>query len=419
MSRSIHDTSETLRRLDALQASGVLTQAETVSCASLADALLRPARVAVLGQSADDIAALMRSLTDETFVNLAPGGPAMELRHGPAPVHVATFEDGSSLTQDGYPDDGLLRYGPVFLEVEAPVDILSTMSFLAVELGMETEDCGRALAWASKRSEIAIFCAETFGDTEEAIWASAPERLKNHCYLVVTGERDANPARARRHFDAVIHAPGGSGGAPLGALQHRLATDIAAARQEDIDAAELFLHRFRRAAEAARLAASSASKADDAAAGAPPSAGPDRAVRSETPEAGSSKAKVEGAEAAAGAAAGQRDGARAAARELVSAPILHLKRRSRALAELLEWREEDENWSSEVLEHCFETAEALRDLVAAWPDDDPVACRLRDAIDQACDTVVLLQVESGPDQAEDAARVLFQLRTDFEQEMAA
>jgi hypothetical protein len=113
------------------------------------------------------------------------------------------------------------------------------------------------------------------------------------------------------------------------------------------------------------------------------------------------------------------DDIRAAARRIVSAPILHLKRRSRALAEILEWREEDENWSEEVLTHCAETAEWLRDLAAAWSDDDPLTLRLRDAIDQACDSVVLLQVEAGPDQAEDAARVLYQLRTDFEQAMAA
>jgi hypothetical protein len=110
---------------------------------------------------------------------------------------------------------------------------------------------------------------------------------------------------------------------------------------------------------------------------------------------------------------------REAARALVSGPILHLKRRSRALAEMLEWREEGEDWCAEVLEHCCETAEALRDIVAAWPDDDPLAARLRAAIDQACDTVVLLQLEQGPAQAEDAARVLYQLRTDFEQAMAA
>jgi hypothetical protein len=70
---------------------------------------------------------------------------------------------------------------------------------------------------------------------------------------------------------------------------------------------------------------------------------------------------------------------RHATRKLVSAPILHLKRRSRALAEILEWREEDEDWSEEVLTHCAETAEALRDLVAAGPTTTrwPTGCAMR------------------------------------------
>jgi chemotaxis protein histidine kinase CheA len=438
MSETVHDTGETLGRLEALLASGVLTQAEAASCAGLAQALRRPARVAVLGQSAADLTGVLRAMLGEKLVTLQPGGPAVELRHGATPVHVATFEDGSSLSQEGAPPADLLSYGPVFLVVEAPHPVLSSMSFLAVELDEEAEDHAPALAWAAKRCEIAIFCATDFGDSEAAIWAIAPDRLKNHCYLVVTGDRDTGSARARGLFDAVIHAPAPSeAAAPLRALQHRLAADIAAARQEDIDAAELFLHRFRRAAAEAEASTDRGAAADQAGEDAPASpaddAGPGedeaqadktQAEKTQAQQAPADEAKADRAQAdtaqADEAAAGPRAGAgSAAARALVSGPILHLKRRSRALAELLEWREEAEDWSAEVLEHCFETAEALRDLVAAWPDDDAVARRLREAVDQACDTVVLLQVESGPDQAEDAARVLYQLRTDFEQEMAA
>lgn len=410
----VEDTREILKRLEALQASGVLTQAETASCSGLAEALRRPARVAVLGQSAADLTGILHSLVGETVVTMRRGGPVVELRHGTSAGHEATFGDGSSLGQAGYPTDDLMRYGPVFLRIEAPLPALSAMSFLGVGLGEEPEDYVPALSWAAKRSEIAIFCAPGFGDGEAEIWSQAPDRLKNHCYLVVTGEGNTDSARARGCFDAVIHAPVVSqASAPLGALRHRLAADIAAARQEDIDAAELFLHRFRSAgpewmgATDETPGTQQPPETEDPSPGRPPSqeinpaaADSEGSAPSRTPDAPSRKD-------------------RAAARTLVSAPILHLKRRSRALAELLEWREEDEDWSTEVLDHCIETAEALRDLVSAWPDDDPVACRLRDAIDEACDTVVLLQVESGPDQAEDAARVLYQLRTDFEQEMAA
>ncbi|MGP1356983.1 hypothetical protein [Roseicyclus sp.] len=450
MRDAVHDTRTTLTRLEALLASGVLTQAEAVSCAALADALRRPARVAVLGQSAADVTGILRSMLGESVVTLVPGGPAVELHLGDQPRHVATFEDGSSLSQEGYPAADLMRYGPLLLEIEAPNPVLETMSFLAVELGAEPEDCAAALGWAAKRSEIAIFCADAFTGEEAAIWSAAPDRLKNHCYLVVTGGREAASlasAQARGHFDAVIHAPVPSEAmAPLGALKHRLAADIDAARAEDIDAAELFLHRFRRpageerqpetvepeawpeplarerpATQAAAPVSRPVSRPTQPAA-APAEAVPEpRAARAAgAPRTAKPAPKPEPAEAPdlAGAISPD-DPARAAARALVSGPILHLKRRSRALAEMLEWREEDEEWCVEVLEHCCETAEALRELVASWPEDDPLAARLREAIDQACDTVVLLQVERGPEQAEDAARVLFQLRTDFEQALAA
>jgi hypothetical protein len=126
--------------------------------------------------------------------------------------------------------------------------MLATMSFLALELGEEEDSFAPALRWAAKRSEIAILCAEGFGDVEAAVWAAAPDRLKNHCYLVTTGDRDPASARARGLFDAVVHAPDPSEASPpLSVLKRRLVTDISDARQEDVDAAALFLHRFREA----------------------------------------------------------------------------------------------------------------------------------------------------------------------------
>ncbi len=423
------DIQMTLMRLEALLASGVLTQAEAAACAGLAEALRRPARVAILGQSAPDVSGILRSLIGDDVAQILPGGPAVEVHLGDHPRHTATFEDGSSLSQDGYPPPGLVRYGPLFLQIEAPVDTLASMSFLAMELGADPGGWLAAMGWAAKRSEIAIFCADAFGQTEAEIWAAAPARLKNHCYLVITGRRSLSgpaAAEARGLFDAVIHAPApAEGTGPLGALSHRLATDIALARQEDVDAAELFLHRFRRKGAAA---------APDAPDGAVPSRPAARPMQSEAPERVAPETEDDATASVRSVPPERREASRAAsappapvagaddrhaARALVSGPILHLKRRSRALAEVLEWRDEGGEWTAEVLEHCAETAEALREFVAAWPDDDPLAERLREAIDRACDTIVLLQVENGTAQAEDAARILYQLRTDFEQAMAA
>jgi hypothetical protein len=52
--------------------------------------------------------------------------------------------------------------------------MLATMSFLALELGEEDESYAPALRWAAKRSEIAILCAEGFGDPSRP--RSGPQR---------------------------------------------------------------------------------------------------------------------------------------------------------------------------------------------------------------------------------------------------
>jgi serine/threonine protein phosphatase PrpC len=56
--------------------SGVLTQAEAVSCSGLAEALRRPARVAILGQSARDVTGVLRAMLGEGLVSVLPDGPA-------------------------------------------------------------------------------------------------------------------------------------------------------------------------------------------------------------------------------------------------------------------------------------------------------------------------------------------------------
>jgi hypothetical protein len=126
--------------------SGVLTQAEAVSCSGLAEALRRPARVAILGQSARDVTGVLRAMLGEGVVSVLPDGPAIELSFGEAAQHTATFEDGSSLSQEGYPGDNLMRHGPLFLQIEAPLPMLATMSFLALELGDEEDSFAPACA---------------------------------------------------------------------------------------------------------------------------------------------------------------------------------------------------------------------------------------------------------------------------------
>jgi hypothetical protein len=68
-----HDIQSMLSRLEALLSSGVLTQAETVSCSGLAEALRRPARVAILGQSARDVTGVLGAMLGRRSCHRAAG----------------------------------------------------------------------------------------------------------------------------------------------------------------------------------------------------------------------------------------------------------------------------------------------------------------------------------------------------------
>jgi hypothetical protein len=107
-----------------------------------------------------------------------------------------------------------MRHGPLFLQIEAPLPMLATMSFLALELGEDPTAspppcAGRRNARRSRSS-----APKGSATVEAALWAAAPDRLKNHCYLVTTGDRDPASARARGLFDAVVHAPDPSEASP-------------------------------------------------------------------------------------------------------------------------------------------------------------------------------------------------------------
>jgi hypothetical protein len=111
MTATGHDIQSMLSRLEALLSSGVLTQAEAVSCSGLAEALRRPARVAILGQSARDVTGVLGAMLGDGLVTVQPDGPAieLELRRGRA-AH-RDLRGRQFAQPGGLPGDNLMRHG--------------------------------------------------------------------------------------------------------------------------------------------------------------------------------------------------------------------------------------------------------------------------------------------------------------------
>ena len=370
------DMDETLARLEALMCAPRLAGAEADRCARLLDALRTPARVCLMGPVQSDLRTILYSILD---IDFAPDGlalpPAIEIRHGPVIRTQATLEDGQLKSSDGWPSVALLSDAPVFLQIDAPAEILRRMSILALTLEADPAMHRPALSWAARRTEIAVWCTPSFGAVDAGIWANAPERLTHRAYLLETrpeDERcDAGPASG---FTTVLHIPLPGDIAPL---LSQLDADIDEALLADMDAAQMVLHRL----------------------------GP---LVTDLPDAPLPNGPVP-----ANCSAAQLD----YLSEILSEPTLFLSRRARSLAEDLTWAavEEPKAWAEAALGHCAETAEGLRDRASGWPDDLPELEALSLMIEEAADQIVLLQMETGAEQVEDAAGLLHQMRVAFDQ----
>lgn len=381
---------ETLQDLErALNAPGLMPRYAD-GCARLLKQLRRPVRIGVFGVDAHRRESLLEALIGMELLPDSEIWPTVEIGYGAEASTHATLPDGSKLTARALPDAVLLAQGPVLLQVSAPLDTLKQMSFLCPAAGPAAAEQRTALAWAASRTDISLWCTGQFGPSEQAIWTQAPAQLKNHAYLIVAGRSAKMPdglGQAGQGFDDVI-ALSESMQAPDRAetLRTRLKAHIDAARQEDVDAARMLLHRCAL----------------------PPA--PEVAARASDPSRDS-----DGYPGVAGMTAAASDADLA----VLSEPFLYLKRRARNLAETLDWADETEDdWAPDVLTHCNETAQGLLDRTFVWPEDNPLAVGMRDMISEAAEMAVLLQVEGGRAQAEDAAVLLCQLRTEFESRLA-
>lgn len=433
------DSHHTVARLEAALSAPSLPAREAQNCALLLDRLTRPVRVGVFGLTGGGDDWLLQQILGPGVLPEGPDWPTLEIVQGGQVQTHATFEDGRTVTIDGPATELLLADEPVFLRIEAPNDLLATMRFLYLASDDTPAEQVFALEWAGPRTDVAIWTSRSFDASETMIWAQAPDKLKNHAYLVATGPGESLAdlqARAGYDFDGVFTVPrDGNNPVWLRHLLARLEADIAEARIADLDAAQIFLHRlgvaaFDPAAPGLRDAAPMHGFAEPAAQPAPIIDRAQDAARAA--ERAAKMAELQGAAAAevVELKPASADEANVVAlnpspekQAMLSEPILYLKRRARALLELMEWRAvenpDDEDWAGEVLSHCCETTEALQMRAMDWPDEDDGAEILRRSLDEACDVAILLQVEGGKEQAEDAAMMLLQLRGDLERQLAA
>lgn len=156
-----------------------------------ADALLKRmqtvTRVTLLGRPGSGKSEVLNLLAGARIVPPALTLCTLHLVYGEAERTTVTLRDGSNLTMDGALDLGrVAAMQPVFLKVEAPLPALAKISILEVVTSVDRMEQIRAVNWASKQTDIAIWCTEDYDPTEQALWDNMPDAIKDHAILLRT-----------------------------------------------------------------------------------------------------------------------------------------------------------------------------------------------------------------------------------------
>lgn len=237
-------------------ASAILSRLETTT------------RVTIAGYTGSGKSTVLNLLAGTDLIPNLPTPCALQLVWGETIRTVLTLHDGSVLTIEGAPNyDQMAELEPIMLRVEAPLVALKKISLLEMTLPEDPNDQIRAMHWASRQTDIAIWCTGDFVDHEQSLWAHLPDKLKDHAILLQTQSgangQEARPldATARDGFARTIEiaakdaidlksAPGPIDKAEFKktgamALFSTVMRFIEQGRQDAVDQAEILLHTHR------------------------------------------------------------------------------------------------------------------------------------------------------------------------------
>lgn len=241
--------------------------------AKLLTRLETPTRVTLMGMPKSGKTSIFNMLAGR---DILPEGLAatVQLVHGETEKVTATLRDGSKLEFEGPLD--MQRIGsltPAFIKIEMDLPALRKISLLEVVTANDRVEQIRAMTWAMKQTDIAIWCSNQYNAAEQALWEHAPDRLKDHAILVraradeLGAKRDAmikylereaggdfayflavsgREAAAARAGQQVDKARLKSSGAM--ALISTILRQIEQGRQYAVDQAEILLHKYKNAA---------------------------------------------------------------------------------------------------------------------------------------------------------------------------
>lgn len=243
----------------------------------LIERLERPARIALLGLPGSGKSSILNLLVGTVVVPETLRLPTIIVQHGQTARMICTLTDGSTKILPGSDLAEVLPLAPALVTLEMDLAALKVISLLEVSAGPMEAEQKRAATWASKRSDIVIWCTTSYLPKEQVVWESLPDTVKDNSFMFLTkvdllGSRQQAAAmhdrvelRAGEEFRQILSIsakearaavpPGGPVNRDLfrdsgaAAVIAAIKTRVQSGRRADTDTAELLLARHVEASE--------------------------------------------------------------------------------------------------------------------------------------------------------------------------
>lgn len=194
-----------IEALTAFLSSGQTVDPRKIKLAERLRARLQsPVRVALVGAKDAGKSTLSRLLVGRELILPTKAGavtPSSIAVYGQTQTLVAGWWDGRRKAFDNKAVRLALAEKPDYVEFAYPLQILERISFFDMPSAPDPEDQKRRLAWLFKRADLVLWCkraGEEWKDTEEELWAQAPESLQASSILAVTNVNKLNYTSAQK-----------------------------------------------------------------------------------------------------------------------------------------------------------------------------------------------------------------------------
>ena len=187
---------------------GKIPASSTETGENLLKRLRQPVRVTLMGLPGSGKSTLANLLLNDIVVPEGISLPTTQYVHGEEPHAVITLTDGRTETLDGADPYKIAAASPMFVEVALPLAALGRINVLEIVAPATLQDQQRAMHWAAKRTDVALWCTERFDRSEQALWDTMPDAMKDNGFLLLThadealarGELEPTLAHIRQNF---------------------------------------------------------------------------------------------------------------------------------------------------------------------------------------------------------------------------